>query len=339
MRDGEWVAGTGAELRGVLKVMVDAGWLPGGVAVVGSGGLWEFIAIGRVGIECGEAVTAPDTYYDVAGLTQVMATWPLVGRAVAEGMLDLDAPMSHYFPGSYPGGAVTARQILTHTSRLNPVTWLERYVGTDQPLAEAILSEELEEPGYRSTDRGFILLGLLLEHLHRQPLDQLADDLWRHIGLTETRYGPLPRTASVAPTERRIPGVAATWGVVHDESAALMGGVAGHAGVFSTATDLGIFARGLLAWHAGEHGVTPFTSFVRQSWLPHRAVDSRFARGLAWKVTDDGLVYHNGLTGTSLFLHPSTGRYVGLLTNAIHYGRRRPGLCDLRAAVRSAFTG
>lgn len=338
MRDGEWVADTGTELRGVLKVMVDAGWLPGGVAVVGAGGLWEFVAVGRVGIECGEAVTAPDTRYDVAELTKVMATWPLVGRAVAEGLLDLDAPMRHYFPGRHPGGGVTARQILTHTSRLNPVTWLERYVGTDRPLAEAILDEELEEPGYRVTDRGFILLGLLLERLHRQPLDRLADDLWRHVGLSATRYGPLPRTPSVAPTERRIPGAAATWGVVHNENAALMGGVAGHAGVFSTAADLGVFARELLAWYAGEHGVTRFTDFVRQSWLPHQTVDDRFARGLAWKVTADGLVHHNGFTGTSLFLHPPTGRYVGLLTNAVHYGRRRPGLGDLRATVRAAFT-
>ena len=88
-----------------------------------------------------------------------MATWPLVGQAIADGLLDLDAPMAHYFPGSYPGSKVTIRQILTYTCRLSPVTWLERYVGTDQPLAEAILVEELEKPGYCVTDRGFILLG------------------------------------------------------------------------------------------------------------------------------------------------------------------------------------
>ncbi|GAB7100018.1 serine hydrolase domain-containing protein [Thermobifida fusca] len=338
MRDGEWVADTGTELRGILKVMVDVGWLPGGVAVVGSGEVWENVAVGRVGVECGEAVAAPDTRYDVAELTKVMATWPLVGQAIADGLLDLDAPMAHYFPGSYPGSKVTIRQILTYTCRLSPVTWLERYVGTDQPLAEAILVEELEKPGYCVTDRGFILLGLLLERVRRQSLDQLATDLWRHMGLSATRYGPLPRSPSVAPTERRIPGAPATWGVVHDENAALMGGVAGHAGVFTTIIDLGIFARELLAWHAGEHGTAQLTGFVRQSWLPHQPVDDRFARGLAWKVTDDGLVYHNGSTGTSLFLHPSTGRYIGLLTNAIHYGRRCPGLSDLRATIRAVFT-
>src|SRR5690606_40339185 len=71
VRDGEWVADTGTELRGILKVMVDVGWLPGGVAVVGSGEVWENVAVGRVGVECGEAVAAPDTRYDVAELTKV----------------------------------------------------------------------------------------------------------------------------------------------------------------------------------------------------------------------------------------------------------------------------
>ncbi|GLU47414.1 serine hydrolase domain-containing protein [Nocardiopsis ansamitocini] len=338
MRDGDWVAQTSTELRGVLKVMVDAGWLPGGAAVVGSGGTWEFVSVGQVGIECGEAPTAPDVHYDVASLTKVMATWALAGRAVTEGLLDLDTPVAAYYSGGpYPGGGVTARQILTHTSRLNPVTWLERYAGTEQDLALAILAEELEEPGYRYIDRGFILLGLLLERLHGQPLDVLAGEVWSAAEMSATQYGPLPRSVSVAPTERRIPGAAAIWGVVHDESAALMGGVAGHAGVFSTATDLGVFARDLLSRYSGEHGANAFTSFVRQSWRPHERVHKDYSRGLAWLTTDDGLVYHNGYTGTSLYLHPETGRYVGMLTNAVHFGRRRPGLFDLRATIRGAF--
>ncbi|GAA3727864.1 CubicO group peptidase (beta-lactamase class C family) [Spinactinospora alkalitolerans] len=338
MRDGDWVADTGTEIRGVLKVMVDAGWLPGGVAVVGTGSMWEFVAVGEIGTGLDGAPAAPDVYYDVASLTKVMATWPLVGQAVAEGLLDLDAPMSEYVGGGpYAGGAVTTRQILTHTSRLNPVTWLERYVGTEQDLIEAILLEPLEEEGHRYIDRGFILLGLLLERLLGEPLDRLAARVWRPAGMSATAYGPLPRTPSVAPTEQRIPGTAPTWGVVHDEAAALMGGVAGHAGVFSTATDLGAFARRLLLVHSGEDGPSAFARFVRRSWRPQVPVGEHYARGLAWLVTEEGLVYHNGYTGTSLYMHPETGRYVGLLTNAVHHGRRRTGLFDLRAAVRAAF--
>ncbi|QBI52228.1 serine hydrolase domain-containing protein [Streptomonospora litoralis] len=340
MLDGDWLAETGTEIRSVLKVMVDAGWLPGGTAVVGTDSMWEFVAVGGIGEAHGHHLAAPDVRYDAASLTKVMATWPLVGRAVAEGLIGLDAPLGAYFSGGpYPGGRVTVRQILTHTSRLNPVAWLERYVGTEQDLAEAILSEPLDEEGYRYIDRGFILLGLLLERLLGAPLDRLAGELWSVAGMASTGYGPLPRSSSVAPTERRIPGTAPVWGVVHDEAAALMGGVSGHAGAFTTAIDLGVFARDLLRVHAESHRRRdPFSHYVQQSWRPQVPVDEHFSRGLAWLVTDEGLVYHHGYTGVSLFLHPATGRYVGLLTNAVHHGRRRTGLCDLRAAVRASFT-
>ncbi|MBB4934106.1 CubicO group peptidase (beta-lactamase class C family) [Lipingzhangella halophila] len=338
MRDGEWLADTGTEIRSVLKVMVDAGWLPGGTAVVGTGSMWEFVAVGGLAEECGGARAAPDVHYDTASLTKVLATWPLVGRAVAGGVLDLDTHMSEYFPGGpYPGGEVTVRQVLTHTSRLNPVTWLECYAGTNTDLAETILAEPLEEAGYHYIDRGFILLGLLLERLFGTPLDQLAAQMWAESGMSATTYGPLPRSASVAPTERRIPGTAPTWGVVHDEAAALMGGIAGHAGVFSTAIDLGVFARELIRAHNDDGPAFLDTGYVRQSWTPEIAVEVGCSRGLAWLVTDDGLVYHNGYTGTSLVLHPATGRYVGLLTNAVHFGRRKTGLDDLRATVLAAF--
>ncbi|RNL84012.1 serine hydrolase domain-containing protein [Halostreptopolyspora alba] len=338
MRDGEWLADTATEIRGVLKVMVDAGWLPGGTAVVGTDNMWEFVAVGGLADECGGARAAPDVHYDVASLTKVLATWPLVGRAVADGILGLDTRLAEYFPGGpYPGGEVTPRQILTHTSRLNPITWLECYTGTDTDLAEAILAEPLEEAGYRYIDRGFILLGLLLERLHGMPLDQLAAQLWEEVGMSATTYGPLPRSSSVAPTERRLPGAAPTWGVVHDEAAALMGGVAGHAGVFSTATDLGVFAREMLRANSGEGPAVLESWYPRQSWTPRVTVDEHCSRGLAWLVTDTGLVYHNGYTGTSLVLDPPTGRYVGVLTNAVHLGRRKTGLDDLRSAVLAAF--
>ncbi|MDA8369259.1 MAG: serine hydrolase [Nocardiopsaceae bacterium] len=336
MLDGDWLAETGTDIRGVLKVMVDAGWLPGGTAVVGTGNLWEFVAVGGTTDGPEDTLAAPDVHYDVASLTKIMATWSLTGRAVADGLLDLDTPLSAYFPGGpFPGGVVTVRQILTHTSRLNPVTWLECHVGTEQDLAEAILSEQLDEEGYRYIDRGFILLGLLLERLFGDPLDRLMADLWSVAGMASTCYGPLPRSPMVAPTERRIPGAAATWGVVHDEAAALMGGVAGHAGVFTTAIDLGVFARDLLRVRSED--ASAFGDYVRESWVPQVPVDEHTARGLAWLVTDDGVVYHNGYTGVSLFLHPETDRYVGLLTNAVHFGRRRTGLFDLRTTIRAAF--
>ncbi|WP_017592005.1 serine hydrolase domain-containing protein [Nocardiopsis potens] len=339
MHDGDWVAETATDIRGVLKVMVDAGWLPGGTAVVGTGSMWEFVAVGGIIGGRGDLLSGPDVRYDVASLTKVMATWPLAGRAAREGVLGLDEPLGRYLPGGpYPGGEVTVRQILTHTSRLNPVSWLETYVGTERDLAEAILSEPLDEEGYRYIDRGFILLGLVLERLLDTTLDVAMHDLWRDAGMSATGYGPLPRSAGVAPTERRIPGAGPIWGVVHDEAAALMGGIAGHAGLFSTAIDVGAFAREVLRSAEGEEGTLVPAEFVHESWAPAVRIDERLSRGLAWLVDDEGVVYHHGYTGTSLFLHPATGRYVGLLTNAVHYGRKRTGLSDLRAAARACFS-
>ncbi|GAB3479971.1 serine hydrolase domain-containing protein [Nocardiopsis coralliicola] len=338
MHDGDWVAETATDIRGVLKVMIDAGWLPGGTAVVGTGSMWEFVAIGAVADEA-DMPAAPDVLYDVASLTKVMAAWPLLGRAVEDGVLGLDVPVGRYVGGGpYAGGEVTARSILTHTSRLNPVSWLETYVGTDRDLLAALLEEPLDDEGYRYIDRGFILLGLLLERLLGVPLDLAVADVWADAGMASTGYGPVPRSPAVAPTERRIPGAAPIWGVVHDEAAALLGGVAGHAGVFSTAIDLGAFARALLgsAEYDGEPLLDP--GYVRESWRPSVHVENGLARGLGWLVGADGVVFHHGYTGTSLFLQPESGRYVGLLTNAVHYGRRRTGLSDLRAAVRACFS-
>src|SRR5699024_12811120 len=93
MRDGDWLAKTGARIREVLKVMVDAGRLPGGTAVVGTGGMWELVAVGHTEAEHD---TAPDVYYDVASLTKVMPTWPPAGRTVADEVLDLHTPKSAY---------------------------------------------------------------------------------------------------------------------------------------------------------------------------------------------------------------------------------------------------
>jgi CubicO group peptidase (beta-lactamase class C family) len=175
-----------------------------------------------------------------------------------------------------------------------------------------------------------------LERLYGEGLERLAVELWEELGMRSTVFGPLPRSPSVAPTERRLAGAAPTWGVVHDEAAALMGGVAGHAGVFTTAIDLGTFARETLRTYVTAGGAVP-RSFVRSSWQPHVEAGSGVARGLGWLVTPEGVVYHNGFTGTSLFMHPESGRYVGVLTNAVHYGRDRVGLVDLRAAARSAL--
>ncbi|QVQ54929.1 beta-lactamase family protein [Spiractinospora alimapuensis] len=320
--------------------MVAAGDLPGGVAVVGDAASHAFAAAGLVTPDLPHTAPDPHVRYDVASLTKVMVTWPLVGRAVAAGALDLDAPVGRYLTryATTPGAAVTTRQILTHTARLDPVTGLHRYVGTTHDLVETILAAPLQEPGRRYIDRGYILLGLLLERLQGRGLRDQARDLWDEFGMRETTYGPVAAGPDTAPTERRLAGAGATWGTVHDESTALMGGVAGHAGVFTTAHDLARYCRALLGtWtDPGRPGGVVSQAYAQQSreaalWLSHE-----HAQCLGWLLTADGVVHHDGFTGASLAIHPDRGRFAGVLTNSVHFGRERRRLPDLRQAVRDA---
>ncbi|RPE35058.1 serine hydrolase domain-containing protein [Kitasatospora cineracea] len=344
----DWVAGTAAALGAGLGAAVDAGRFPGGVLVVGHAGAGRaVVGRGLVAPECGDVRPDEHTRYDLASLTKVLATWPLVGAAVRAGLLDPDAPLRAALPRlPSPGGDLTVRQLMTHTSGLLPQTGLARYQHTGRPLIEHLCAEPLVSPPgahHRYIDRGFILLGLLLPELLGRPLPVLADELWRGLGLTATAYGPLPRDVRLAPTEQRLRGAPRTWGIPHDPSAALLGGVAGHAGVFSSAADLAAFAEHLLG--PAEQDGPPSTS--EPSWLPGWFASSRrpliavepgLSRGLAWLVAERGPVaYHHGFTGTSLYLAPDTRRFVVLCTNAVYHGWDRTRLADLRAAALHAL--
>ncbi|WP_431872750.1 serine hydrolase domain-containing protein [Nocardiopsis eucommiae] len=331
-----WADTALATMRAALDHMVEAGRTPGGVIAAGTVDTVGFSVSGTV-TPSGPAAPEPSTMYDVASLTKVVATWPLVGDAVTRNLLDLDAPVAAYFPEFTAGAgmSVTVRQILTHTSGLMPSTRLDRYVGDHRDVAEAILSEPLDNQGaHRYINRGFILLGLLLARVNGRPLADLLDGFAGELGVSGLQYGPLPRSPSVAPTERRLVGGEPLHGVVHDENAHTLGGVAGHAGVFASAEALAALARRLLAVN-GETGT--WAEFVAESWSPVVRVDESTSRGLAWLLSKNGVVYHHGFTGTSLYLAPDTGRYLVLLTNAIAHGRDRVGLPELRRSAIGLF--
>lgn len=336
------------EIQAALTAFVDGGGAPGAVVVSGTaGGSSSTVAVGIVAPECGATAAGPGTVYDVASLTKVVATWPLVGLAG----LDLEAPAGKYLPdvpAELPGTAVTIRQLLVHTSGLMTRTRLDLYRDSTRSLAELICAEPLErEPGERHKyiSRSYILLGLLLEQVLGRPFEEAAAELvWRPAGLGATEFGPVGRSPNVAPTERFLPGGPRIWGQVHDENARLLGGVAGHAGLFSTAADLATYAAWLL------DPATPLHDWLRRSVRAEvpvpppeivtegSAVGDNLARGLAWLVTGDGVAYHDGFTGPSLYLHPATGRYLALTTNAIYAGRERRGLRALRQRLLATFT-
>ena len=323
-------------LQEALDALVASGGSPGGVVVSGTrDGGRRILTAGLVAPECGDARPDQDTLYDVASLTKVVATWPLVGRALDQGLLDLDAPIRDFLPAIHaeaPSGEATVRQLLAHTSGLRASTRLDQYRGAGAPLHELMCREPLDEqPGqHRYINRGYILLGLALSHVHNQSLYALADQLWSGIGMTSTVYGPVARAAQVAPTEQRIPGTPRTWGAPHDDNAALLGGIAGHAGVFSTPADLATYAEHLLTAHADSDN-NPIGQWLRASQVPQAAIEPGLERGLSWILADGTrTAYHHGFTGTSLYLNPENGRYLAICTNAIYHGPARERLAPLR---------
>ncbi|MDH6132730.1 CubicO group peptidase (beta-lactamase class C family) [Kitasatospora sp. MAA4] len=335
-----WTKTALAGLQEALDLLTTDGMVPGGVIAHGTYDSEPgYLASGVVAPECGEARPGPDTVYDVASLTKVLATWPLIGTTG----LDLDAPVRsllHRLPAEAPGGQVTARQILSHTTGLRADTRLDQYRGTSTNLAELICQEELiavPGAGHRYINRGFILAGLLLAQITGRGLDELSADLWQGLGMTGTTYGPVARAAHVAPTEQRLPGAPRLWGLPHDDNAALLGGVAGHAGVFSTPADLAAYATALL--HGNADG-SPMGRWLTESMVPQAAIEPGLDRGLAWILADEGRVaYHHGFTGTSLYLHPPTGRYLAICTNAVyHHQDNRTRLAPLRALALKTLT-
>ncbi|MFF1561180.1 serine hydrolase domain-containing protein [Streptomyces sp. NPDC058279] len=347
-------------LRDALDEIVAAGATPGGVIVCGTAaGERTVISAGVVSPYTNPKAPDENTVYDLASLTKVTATWPLVGRAVADGLFDLDTPVRAYLPpmdGHMPSGEATVRQLLSHTSGLQAATRLDLYDLTSRPLHELICHELMENlPGtHRYINRGYILLGLALAHVGGRPLARQAADFWAGLGMGRTGYGPIPQAPDVAPTEHPD-GHDRLWGVVHDENAATMGGVAGHAGVFAPAADLATYAEHLLGGHTGtghtrtdpadpdhtdpDHA-SPLVQWLRESLAPQVEIEPGLYRGLGWIIAAGGTVaYHHGFTGTSLFLAPATGRYVVITTNAVHNGAPRVPLAPLRERALKTLTG
>ncbi|MET9695333.1 serine hydrolase domain-containing protein [Streptomyces sp. NPDC006529] len=331
-------------LREALEEAVADGASPGGVVVCGTAaGERTVLSAGVVSPFTHPRTPDEHTVYDLASLTKVTATWPLVGLAVAAGLIDPDAPVREFLPpmdpdlGHLPGAGATVRQLLAHTSGLRAATRFDLYDLTARPLHELIFREPLENvPGtHRYINRGYVLLGLALAHVHGEPLDRLAAALWAGLGMDRTSYGPLPQTPQVAPTEHRD-GHDRLWGAVHDENAAVMGDVAGHAGVFAPAADLAAYAEHLLS--AGPDST--LGGWLRQSLVPVAQIDPGLERGLGWIVAAGGAVAcHHGFTGTSLFLAPAGGRYVVITTNAVHNGAAaRTRLAPLRERALKTLT-
>jgi CubicO group peptidase (beta-lactamase class C family) len=327
-----------------LEKIIAAARVPGVVAMAGRGrstlATWT---VGLADTTPGQVrQMTPDTIFDLASLTKVAATAPAVLALAAQGQLGLDDAVGRYLP-RFTHSAVTVRHLLTHTSGLPASVKFYQWCTSREELLDDLYATELEAPPFTRvvySDLGFMLLGELVAAVAGEPLDLVVRRLIAEpLGMTHASYNPA--SGDFAATERRDDGT--PWiGVVHDENARLMGGVAGHAGLFATAADLAAFA----GWWTGEDDGPVPAGLRREAERPQTAgLDGD--RGLGWTRQGDrydilggtwprSAVSHTGFTGTSLALDSTTGVWVVLLTNAVHFGRDATAVKALRRAFHAA---
>ena len=334
-----------ARIETLVEDAIRDGRLPGAVVVVGHAGeiVYERAFGARVVDGPPEAMT-PGTIFDLASLTKVVATTTSVMILVEEGRLRLRDRVVTYVPefASHGKDRITVEHLLTHVSGLRPDLPLEEvFEGAGTAIARA--ADEVPEagPGERFvySDINFFVLGEIVRRVTGQTLDRFARDrIFRPLGMTDTGFNPpaslIPR---IAPTEPCAPlawpcggdGAVMLRGRVHDPTARRMGGVAGHAGLFSTARDLARFCRMLLGGGAlgGVRILAPLTvaRMTRVSTPPHLAdrrglgwdLDSRFSSNRG-DLFGFGSYGHTGFTGTSLWLDPASDTFVVFLSSRLH---------------------
>ena len=248
-----------------------------------------------------------------------------------QGKFRMNDPVAKYLPEFGQNGKqdITIRQLLVHYSGLAPDLDLTKpWEGKETAYRMAFEDAPERAPGsaFVYSDINFVVLGALVERLSGESLDEYAaKHIFGPLGMKETRFLPPPSwEPRIAPTEEDE-NHHMLRGVVHDPTARRMGGVAGHAGVFSTADDLAIFAQALL--DGGRGVLTPAT--VAKMTAPQQPVNGTALRGFGWDIdsplsTNRGELLpvggygHTGFTGTSLWIDPATKTYIVLLTNAVH---------------------
>ena len=357
----------------IMKAAVARGTIPGGVVLVGHDGEVVYRkAFGMRSLEPAREAMTADTIFDIASLTKCLVTSIAVMQLAEQGKLRLNDPVSAYLPEFARNGKenITLRALLTHFSGLPEDLDLKtRWRGREAAYRMAMDSRPVSAPGTRFlySDINFIVLGFVVEKVSGLALDEYAErNIFQPLGMRETRYLPPAQwRPRIAPTEygegRRM-----MRGTVHDPTAERMGGVAGHAGVFSTADDLAKFAQEMLhpskpnsGFHpnkpnpgllgtplGGLHVLSEET--IKKMTTPQQPPGATVLRGLGWDIDSPfssargeffpvGSFGHTGFTGTSIWIDPVTNSYVIVLTNAVHpKGARTAEVVSLRARIASA---
>ncbi len=323
-----------AEMDAAITNAIAEKNIPGGVLWVERQGLTYHKAFGKRALVPAVENITEDTLFDAASLTKVISTAPAVMLLVERGQVKLDAPVRTYVPEFRGEGTagITVRHLLTHTSGLRPgLSATPPWLGYDVGIGLACVEKATNAPGtnFRYSDINFILLGEIVQRVSQRKLnDFVATEIFGPLRMRDTSYVPSSNLlARIAPTEQTTNGMLR--GVVHDPTSRRMGGVTGHAGLFTTANDLARFARMML--NGGElDGVRVFkpeTLKLMTSVQSPDVVQSR--RGLGWDIDSPysrprGSVFprgsygHTGWTGTAIWIDPFSKSFWILLSNRVH---------------------
>ncbi len=319
-----------APVAEIAKKAIQAGKIPGAVILIGHEGKIIYRQVfGLSALKPKKIPMTIHTIFDLASLTKVVATSTAVMQLVENGKLNLEAPVAKYWPEFKGSGKeeITVRDVLTHYSGLRPALDLKPH-WSGYVAALRMIEEEkpLSPPGtnFIYSDINFIILGELVWRLSGEPLDAYcAEHIFRPLEMDDTGFKPSSDFRSrIAPTEYQNGKGKMLWGEVHDPIACNMGGVAGHAGLFSTADDLAIFAQMVLDGGRRKNVqiLTPLT--VKNMTTPQSPPDKMPLRGLGWNIdsslASEGSYGHKGFTGTGIWIDPVSNTYVIILTNRVH---------------------
>ncbi len=329
------------ELKGlddIIQSAVDGNQIPGAVVLVGHDDKVIYRkAYGYKSLEPAKSKMTVDTIFDMASLSKCMATATSIMQLEEQGKIRLNDPVSKYIPefAKNDKGGITIRQLATHYSGLREdLTLKPRWQGKQTAYDMANEEVLVAPPGseFRYSDINYIVLGELVERVSGMSLDEYAlKNIYQPLGMAHTRYLPPAEWRDrIAPTEYDEDTNKMLHGVVHDPTARFMGGVAGHAGVFSTADDVAKFAQAMLDSKFVISSVS-----IDKMITPQQPTTGVELRGIGWDLDTPfssnrgemlpiGSFGHTGFTGTSLWIDPTTNSYIILLTNAVH-PRLRPG--------------
>jgi uncharacterized protein YbbC (DUF1343 family)/CubicO group peptidase (beta-lactamase class C family) len=321
-----------AAVDAIIEQAIADGNIPGAVLLVGHNGKIVYRkAYGSRALEPKREPMTLDTVFDLASLTKVIATTTAVMQLVELGKVRLNDPVAKYLPDFAQNSKddVTVRQLLTHYSGFEPDLDLKTPWEGKETAYHMAFAETLQNPpgsAFVYSDINFITLGALVEKVSGEPLDEYTTrHIFTPLKMLHTRFvPPASWIAKVAPTQYDE-NEHMLRGVVHDPTARRMGGVAGHAGLFSTADDLSKFAQALLNGGAGI--LSPLA--VEKMTTPETPPAAPLLRGFGWDIDSPfssnrgdllpvGSFGHTGFTGTSMWIDPTTQTYIILLTNAVH---------------------